>query len=208
MDRLVSDILDSAKADQGNLKLNLEMADLKEVIEQAIGIISENARRKQVTLSFVTDEKINYYCWIDFDRMTRVLINLLGNALKFTPSEGKITVELKQRDALTFQVSVIDTGPGIPSEEAAALFTKNWQSQKTAHLGNGLGLYICKGIVQAHFGEIWYEGNQITDGRRGAVFTFSLPKQQVFVSQQSNRESRKPESRKSIPTGYREYNGG
>ena len=175
---------------------------------ERFGEASFPSRRKQVTILFVNDGKLNYYCWIDFDRMTRVLINLLGNAFKFTPSEGKITVELKQRNALTFQVSVIDTGSGISSEEAAALFTKNWQSQKIAHLGNGLGLYICKGIVQAHFGEIWYEGNQVTDGGRGAVFAFSLPKQQVFVSQQSNRESRKPESRKSIPTEYREYNGG
>jgi signal transduction histidine kinase len=99
-----------------------------------------------------------------------VLANLAGNAIKFTPAGGSVTIEaVAAGDELRF--SVRDTGPGIPEAERPRLFDRYWQPTRTAAKGTGLGLYIARGIVLAHGGRIW------VDSRVGAgsTFSFTLP---------------------------------
>jgi signal transduction histidine kinase len=99
-----------------------------------------------------------------------VLANLLGNAVKFTPAGGTVTVEALADDA-EVRVAVRDTGPGIPEDEQPRLFQRHWQSRATAARGSGLGLYIAKGLVEAHGGRLWVDS---TLGA-GSTFTFTLP---------------------------------
>jgi len=105
----------------------------------------------------------------DPERIFRVLSNLLGNAIKFTPEGGTITVRAERRnDGLA--IAVADTGPGIAADHLPHVFERYWKAQSTTQAGSGLGLYIASGIVEAHGGKIWAESSAA-----GARFTFVLP---------------------------------
>ena len=106
----------------------------------------------------------------DRERITQVLNNLVGNALKFTPEGGAITISAHARGA-GIEVAVVDTGHGIPAAQLPDLFRRYWQADRGAHRGVGLGLAIVHGIVEAHGGTIEVES---TVGA-GTTFRFTLP---------------------------------
>jgi signal transduction histidine kinase len=103
-------------------------------------------------------------------RIQQVLSNLVGNAVKFTPRDGRITVCAERIDG-EVRFAVIDTGPGIPAEQLPHIFGRFWQAQSSDRRGIGLGLAIAKGIVEAHNGRIWVESNV----GLGSTFYFTLP---------------------------------
>jgi signal transduction histidine kinase len=105
----------------------------------------------------------------DAARVQQVLSNLVGNAVKFTPRSGRITVCAEHIDG-EVRFGVIDTGPGIPAEQLPHIFGRFWQA-KSDHRGIGLGLAIAKGIVEAHNGRIWVESHV----GLGSTFYFTLP---------------------------------
>jgi signal transduction histidine kinase len=105
-------------------------------------------------------------------RLEQVLMNLLNNAIKFTPAGGRVTVELAELDD-EVEVGIVDTGPGIAAEEMPLLFEKFSQtSSGKSGQGTGLGLVICRHLVEAHGGRIWAE----SDGRTGSRFAFRMPR--------------------------------
>ncbi|MGH6692100.1 MAG: sensor histidine kinase, partial [Gammaproteobacteria bacterium] len=112
----------------------------------------------------------------DRERLHRVLANLIGNAIKFTPAGGTIAVGA-ERDGDTIRFTVADTGPGIDEDDLPHVFDRFWQSNGHNVPGAGLGLAIAKGIVDAHGGRIW------VDSRRGqgATFRFTVPVRQSKV---------------------------
>jgi signal transduction histidine kinase len=103
-------------------------------------------------------------------RVLQVLSNLVGNAVKFTPAGGSITLSAVRIDGRV-QVSVTDTGPGIPPSQIPQLFGKFWQAKRGDNRGVGLGLAIARGIVEAHGGTI----DVRSEVGRGSVFSFALP---------------------------------
>jgi signal transduction histidine kinase len=117
--------------------------------------------------------------WADRDKVTQVLMNLIGNAVKFTPRDGKITVALEKNGSDYIQISVADTGPGILPEERNRIFSKFYQVanvDKQKPKGSGLGLAISKAIVEMHGGTIWVE----SEVGKGSTFYFTLPARQPF----------------------------
>jgi signal transduction histidine kinase len=97
-----------------------------------------------------------------------VLSNLLGNAIKFTPEGGNITLRA-ERCGDELWITVVDTGPGIAADHLPHVFERYWKARPASRVGEGLGLYIAKGIVEAHGGRIWAESSN------GARLTFTLP---------------------------------
>jgi len=107
----------------------------------------------------------------DRRRAARILSNLIGNAIKFTPSGGGIVVGTRARDGeVCFTVS--DTGPGIPPEDVPRIFDRHWQGRNNERSGFGLGLAIARRLVEVHGGRIWVESGSAP----GATFSFTLPR--------------------------------
>jgi len=110
--------------------------------------------------------------------LRRLIINLIDNSVKYTPAEGTIDISVADSDR-GVTLSVADNGYGVPEEDRAALFSRFWRSKKVERgAGTGLGLYLCRRIVEAHGGSIRYEQN----GNQGSVFTFELPRKPVAQS--------------------------
>jgi signal transduction histidine kinase len=127
------------------------------------------SEKKEISLETFLDPTLDKLrC--DPERLMQVLSNLVGNALKFTSKYGKVEVTiLPGQDEVTFRVS--DTGIGIPPSDLKHVFELYWQSTRTSDQGNGLGLAIAKGVVEAHGGRIWAD-SQVNVG---STFSFSIP---------------------------------
>jgi signal transduction histidine kinase len=106
----------------------------------------------------------------DRNRLDQVLSNLLGNAFKFTPEGGQVVVRARKVDA-SVEITVEDSGPGIPAADLPRIFDRYWRGDRASRDGAGLGLAICKGIVDAHGGKIWVESAL----GRGTTFRFTVP---------------------------------
>ncbi|MFP2911780.1 sensor histidine kinase, partial [Pyxidicoccus sp. 3LFB2] len=166
---LISRLLDAARLDAGQpLAVDSQPEPVVEVIGEALALIEPQLTRGELHLEQHLTPGLMALC--DRERVLQVLANLLGNAVKFTPAGGTVTVEAVALDS-EVRVAVRDTGPGIPEDEQGRLFQRHWQSRSTATRGSGLGLYIAKGLVEAHGGRLWVES---TVGA-GSTFTFTLP---------------------------------
>jgi signal transduction histidine kinase len=171
LQRLTEDILDVTKIESQSLNLRKEKLNLNDMVAVALEDYKDEIGKTNGKLKLVYEDKENDNTLIveaDKNRLFQVLGNLLANAVKFT-KEGAISVSIEKKDTQVI-VSIKDTGTGIDPEIYSRLFTKFTSKSVT---GTGLGLYVSKGIVEAHGGRIWAENN--ADGRKGATFYFSLP---------------------------------
>jgi signal transduction histidine kinase len=168
---LANEILDVTKIESKTLKLNKENLDLREIILYGIKDLQNYQTITEGKVDLVYEpSKEDIFVDADRDRIGQVISNLLNNAIKFT-EEGKISIiTRKPADSQEVVVSVKDTGCGIDYEILPRLFSKFATKSETG--GTGLGLYICKSIVEAHGGKIWAENNK---SEKGATFCFTLP---------------------------------
>jgi chemotaxis family two-component system sensor kinase Cph1 len=165
---LIRDLLDSAKMDAGRFALDLADADAGEIVAEALSAIRPFADAKGITLSQRTGDVASIR--VDRARLLRVFSNLLSNAVKFTPDGGGVSVSA-QRTGSELSFTVADTGPGIPPGQLEHVFDRYWQLRFSSRAGTGLGLYIAKGIVEAHGGRI----RASSEPGAGARFSFTVP---------------------------------
>ncbi len=172
---LLNDLLDLSKLEAKKMELRLETTSITELIRSVCESLNAWATSKAIAMTQrVPGDLPVVVC--DQARVMQVLTNLLGNAIKWTPKQGHITVEAKARsEGHAIEVSVTDTGLGISQEDLPKLFHKFQQvGDRTATdmTGTGLGLAIAKEIVELHHGRIWAESDAM---RKGARFAFELP---------------------------------
>jgi signal transduction histidine kinase len=169
MEYLLRSLLDAASLEAGQLHVTQSWCDLGGLLSEALELFATLASGKSIRLESATLEDLRVFA--DRERVLQVLSNLLGNAVKFTPEGGRITVSAA-RDGDAVRISVSDTGPGIAAEHVPHLFEQFWQTKTGMKRGGaGLGLHIARGIVQAHSGRIWVE----SEPGRGTTFHFTLP---------------------------------
>jgi PAS domain S-box-containing protein len=169
MDTLIQDLLDATRLEAGRLRLAPQWMAPDEVVRAAIETLTPLAIAKSITLSRKLPPELPEV-YADPVRITQVLSNLIGNAVKFTPEGGVVTVETKH-DANFVVFKVRDNGAGIPADELPNVFDRFWQSRRTNRSGAGLGLSIARGIVLSHGGRIWIESNPGVE----TVVRFTLP---------------------------------
>lgn len=169
---LVNDLLDASKLESGTMRLDTSSIDLRGVINELHETMGPLAREKGVTLEETLPDQLPP---IEADRakLRRILVNLLSNAMKFTPKGGRVEVKAEQVKGV-IRISVSDTGVGIAPEDVARLFDKYEQTRNRAtrgEKGTGLGLYITRQLVELHGGEITVD----SEIGRGSTFSFTLP---------------------------------
>lgn len=165
----ISQILDAAKIEAGRFSVAKELADLGNCIRDSVKTFQVQAGKKQIQLLLSIPELPKAY--FDKPQITRVLNNLISNSLKFTPPGGKIEVRASSKPD-SIEISVSDTGIGIPKDKQKDIFTKFYQlTAGEEHKGTGLGLFIVKGIVEAHNGRVSLESQE----NKGTTITFTLP---------------------------------
>jgi signal transduction histidine kinase len=170
LQRLTNDILDIARIESNTLRLNKERVNLSEKILNVIKDVKNQIPSSRALRILFTEPKEPIYVYADKLRIYEVIANLLHNAIKFT-KEGTIHImaNVKRNNSNEVTISIKDTGAGINPEILPRLFTK---FATKSDIGTGLGLYISKGIVEAHGGKIWAENNTESNG---ATFAFMLP---------------------------------
>lgn len=169
MRRLIEDLLDIVSIEEGRLSIQRGAVEPTALVHEAVESLRAHAEDKQILLEVGVGPGLPPIS-ADHDRILQVLANLIGNALKFTPAGGRVSVRAAaQEGEVVF--SVTDSGPGIPEEQRQYIFHRFWQADSADRRGRGLGLAIAKGIVEAHGGRLWIEG----EVGRGSTFSFTVP---------------------------------
>jgi signal transduction histidine kinase len=168
---LVTDIVDSSRLNLGRLKFNIETQDTYKIFNEIKGDMSLTISKKGLTPEFVIEDGLPKVR-ADFERTMQVLHNLISNSIKFT-TQGMISLHVN-REGEFIKFTIKDTGQGIPDENKSVLFSRFYQvdSQMTRKVGgSGLGLSICKGLVEGMGGKVWFD----SELGKGSTFCFTIP---------------------------------
>jgi len=169
MNRLIEDLLDVVRMEAGRLSIQRIRWPAAQLVRDAFTAHQGLCAEAGIPLEQQLPEQLPELS-VDPDRILQVFTNLLGNAIKFTPTGGKVRVGASlELDEVVFWVT--DSGPGIPQEHLPNLFDRFWQAHSTDRRGAGLGLAIAKGIVEAHGGRIWARSVL----GQGSTFSFCVP---------------------------------
>ena len=169
MNVLLEDLLDTSKIEAGRYTVKPVPLDVSQILEEAYALLAPLAQEKGVDLSFNAEPGLQINA--DPERLFQVLSNLIGNAIKFTPRQGKIGISaMSNGEEIVFAVR--DSGEGIAPDQLPHVFDRYWTLTENNPTGSGLGLYITQGIVKAHGGRIEAE----SELGRGSEFRFTVPK--------------------------------
>ena len=179
MQGMIRDLLDAASLDAGRFRLERDEFDLRPIVEDVIDGVAPIAQDHDVRLDCRVPTGTSV--WVDRDRLQQVLINLVGNAVKFTPAGGAVTIAAERVPAALL-VRVSDTGVGIPPAALPRIFERYFTTE-TGGRGTGLGLFIAKALVEAHGGHI----SVSSEPGKGTTFAFTLPDRHVAADRHADR---------------------
>lgn len=170
---LINNLLDIARIESGKVQMDMKDISIKEILDSIVDIITPQTKEKNISLKINSNIKFDK---IKADQMQleRALLNLVSNAVKFTPERGKVLIDIQEKDD-DIQFSIEDTGIGIPPQDIPKVFQEFFRADNALDQkikGSGLGLSLVKKIVEAHKGKIWFN----TELGKGTRFTFTLPK--------------------------------
>ncbi|MBI5210729.1 MAG: HAMP domain-containing protein [Elusimicrobia bacterium] len=191
---MINNILDIAKMESGRIRLQLQSASLSGVVCRSMAILESLAKQKKIQVSLDAAEE--HTLDIDPDLVERVFTNLLGNAIKYTPAGGSITISLAD-EGKHIRCCVADTGDGIPESYREKVFEKFEQVTGQRKGGTGLGLTITKFFVESHRGRIWVE----SEVGKGSRFIFTLPRHLVSDAKGNISVSEEPRTDPPVSAG-------
>jgi signal transduction histidine kinase len=170
---LINDLLDLSKIESGKIEVKSSRVSMGGLLQEVVETLRPLAAEKAIALD-ATSLESSIVVWADRDKINQVLTNLIGNAIKFTPSHGRVAVSASRNGNESVHVAVSDTGRGVPPEEREKIFDRFYQIAQKGEAkpkGTGLGLAICKAVVELHGGRIWVESEM----SQGSTFYFTLP---------------------------------
>jgi len=170
---LINDLLNVARIEEGRFVYNPAPQSIEKIIKNVIEGVSGTAKKKKLKLIFEKPKKFLPKVKVDREKINLVIQNLLDNAISFSKPGGQVTISVES-DKMDLKIMIRDNGIGIPKSQQERIFGKFFRADNAIELeteGTGLGLFICKNIVEAHGGEIWFESKE----DKGTTFWFSLP---------------------------------
>jgi two-component system phosphate regulon sensor histidine kinase PhoR len=170
--KIIDDLLDLSKIESGKINITFLPTDISNIIKRTISIIENQAKVKLISIHLSIPEQIPQIL-ADETRISQVFLNLLDNAIKYTPNNGIVTISVEQKNKFV-QISIKDTGIGIPEKDISRLFERFYRVDKARSRelgGTGLGLSIAKHIIQSHGGEISVQSEE----GNGATFSLTVP---------------------------------
>ena len=181
--RLLENLLQWSRIEQGSLPFDPKMTDLKTDIDESIAMVLESARNKEIAITY--DIPKDFMVYADSNMLQTVIRNLVYNSIKFTPYKGKITLEAKVDGTKSTEISIKDTGIGMTTDIIDHLFKLDSKINRKGTHGepsSGLGLVLCKEFITKHGGKIWVESAE----GKGTTFYFTFPGQSVSEAAYSN----------------------
>jgi PAS domain S-box-containing protein len=175
---LINDLLDVTRIEEGRYLYKPILTEIEPIIQFAVNSSKGEIDQKNLTIEFDRTVSKMPKVMVDVEKIKLAVQNFLENAIKYTPSGGRITISLKT-DKKEIEFSIKDTGAGIPQDQKDRIFTKFFRGSniiKISTEGTGLGLFITKNIIEAHGGRVWFESEE----GKGAVFHFTLPIKEGF----------------------------
>lgn len=176
---LVNQLLDIRKLEKGKMHLSCRLTDVDNFVKELVEMFKPQAAEKNIDMTYMEHGDVPQM-WIDRDKLDKVLVNLISNAIKYTPSGGSISVDVNmvvdEVIGESIEISVTDTGIGLDTKTAARIFERFYQGReegKSSHGGFGIGLDLCRRLVELHHGVI--SGKNREDGCKGSVFSVRLP---------------------------------
>lgn len=169
---LIEDMLGADRIGSGKLRYRFARVQIMDIIDNVLYDLIQLAKKKDITLTF-QDRNMNLpKVYVDSDKMRDVVLNLMENAIKYSPNKGTITIEAKEDNGF-IKVSIKDQGIGIPKEQQKNIFSRFFRASNAIKVqtdGSGLGLFIVKGIIEKHGGQIWFESEE----GKGSTFYFTV----------------------------------
>jgi two-component system clock-associated histidine kinase SasA len=171
IERMITDILESAKGTNTQIQIQPGKLNLGLLCQEILTELKSKLKSKSLRLETdIPPDLPDVYG--DSERVRQVIVNLLDNAIKYTPEKGTINVSILERTSQKVQVSICDSGPGIPEENCDRIFEDNFRLQRDSlQEGYGIGLALCKKIIRSHYGKIWVDSSL----KSGSCFHFTLP---------------------------------
>ncbi|MFH1282192.1 MAG: ATP-binding protein [bacterium] len=185
--KLINNLLDFTKLEAGKMQVNFVICDLRNILNDILSSVRTLAEQSNLSLEILLPEK-EIELYLDPEKIDKVFLNLISNAIKFTPTEGKITILAKETDKSVF-ITIEDTGIGIPEYELPRLFERFHQvdgSSTRAFSGTGIGLHLVKELVDIHCGRITVESEE----NKGSKFIVELIKGKDHLPQDAIREGK------------------
>ena len=168
---MITEILQAARGPSANLKISPEKLDLQSLCTEIMDAFQPKLNTKKQHIDADIPQDLPYV-YADTDQVQRVLTNLIDNAIKYTPANGQIGISALHRTTEKVQISIRDTGPGIPRDNQKIIFQESFRLKRDqTEDGYGLGLALCQRIIQAHYGQIWVDSKK----GEGSCFHFTLP---------------------------------
>ncbi len=171
MNRLITDILQASKNMNAQFQVHCRPLPLQGVCEEVLELYHEKFQKKNLTFVYDVPQDLPSV-YADEELIRQVIVNLLDNAIKYTPNHGQITLSALHRTTQKVQVNLADTGPGIPESKQETIFDGHFRLQRDHETdGYGLGLSLCRKVIRAHYGQIWVDSVP----NQGSCFHFTLP---------------------------------
>lgn len=171
VNRMISEILQAARGSSAEIRVAPERLDMRSLCQMVMDSFQSKLEHKKQAISEDIPQDLPAV-YADPDQVQRVLTNLIDNAIKYTPANGQIGIVALHRTTEKVQISIRDTGPGIPKDKQDSIFEENFRLKRDREEdGYGLGLALCQQIVRAHYGQIWVDSKR----GEGSCFHFTLP---------------------------------
>lgn len=175
--KLINELLDISKLEAGKMTLKLSQQNMVLFLKNLFFSVESFSEKRQISLNFVSDEA-DIQAVFDEEKMGKIIMNIVSNALKFTPENGEITLTIKQNNNERLTICICDTGIGIEEEAIANIFDRFYQADNSdtrLYEGTGIGLTLVKELVELHDGTVKVFRNEDLTGQKGTTFSIDIP---------------------------------